>query len=75
TYLVGENIDLELEIKNVNNSLIKENFGGSVNIYIYNQNGKEIDQRLSGNHFSPDQIEFKNNEESFKCIQLNDFFW
>jgi len=74
-FITYERIDLGIEIKNVSNSIIKENFRHNVHIKIFDQNGKEIPRKgLSTDNFSPYKDEFKINEEWFNVVELNDFF-
>jgi len=74
-YIIGERIDLGLELKNISNSTFKDNLSYSVNVKISNQNGKEIPlQGPSGDFFSPPKYDFNVNEKCYWYIQLSDFF-
>jgi hypothetical protein len=74
-YIVGERIDLLLTIKNTGNSIIKENLSNSIDIKLYDNNGKTIQYMGPiGNFFSPNKNEYKINEEWIEIIQLNDNF-
>jgi hypothetical protein len=74
-YIVGERIDLLLTIKNTGKSTIKENLSNSVDIKLYDNNGKTIQYMGPiGNFFSPNKNEYKINEEWCAIIQLNDNF-
>ena len=74
-YIVGERIDLLLVIKNIGNSSIKENLSNSVDIKLYDNNGKALKYYgPSGSAFSPNKNEYKINEEWCSIILLNDCF-
>jgi hypothetical protein len=74
-YIVGERIDLLIVIKNIGYSSIKENLRNSVDIKLYDNNGKTLKYYgHSGGACSPDKNEFKINEEWYSIILLNDCF-
>jgi len=75
TFIVGERVDLGLEIKNISHNTIKGDFNFSVRIQLFDNLGNKLPwEGITGDIFSPFLNEFKPGEEFYKCIELNDFW-
>ena len=69
TFLVGELVDIGVNIINISNSFQKS---GYVNIKMFDERGKALHSNYtSGDWFSPEHKELQLNDESYWVLQLN----
>ena len=72
TFLVGELIDVGVNIINTSNVI---QTSGYVNIKVFNEKGEALrGNNSTGDLYSPEHIELKPNDETYRVQKLNFFF-